>query len=80
VHVDGESGGRGVVAEPALMLHHLREVAAAAAQLFRYCDREVAGVAQLLEVFEEEAVLTVIGTGALLESLEHVVRQDRAGM
>jgi hypothetical protein len=72
VHVDGEGGGGGVIAEPALLAHRLGHGVPEPAQLARDAHLQVPGVAQLLEVLEEEAVLPVVARGALLEALEHL--------
>jgi hypothetical protein len=77
MHVHGERRGRRVVAEPALLAAHVGEGVPPPAEFARHGDGEIAGVAQLLEVFVEEAVLAVVSRGALLEAMQHLLRQHR---
>ena len=79
VHVDGQRGGGGVVAEPAGEPRVLVEADAAAAQLGRDGDVEVARRLELGEVLVEEAVLAVVGRGPLVEAGEHLVGQHLGG-
>ena len=76
VHVDAESRGGRVVAEPALFAAALRERHAAPAEFLRHRHRQVAGALQVVEVLLEEAVLAVVGPAPLGEAAQHVVGQD----
>jgi hypothetical protein len=60
VHVDGEGGGRGVVAESAEKPGVLVEAGTAAAELGRNGDVEEAGCSQLGEVLVEELVVAFV--------------------
>jgi hypothetical protein len=77
VHVHRQRGGVRVIAEPALLAHAFREIEAPATQLARRGDGEIAGLAQLVEVLLEEAVVPVVAGRALAEALEHRFGQDR---
>ena len=76
VHVDAQRGGVRVVGQAALLLHHLGEGEAAAAELARHRAGEVAGLLQLGEVLGEESVLAVVARRPFRESLEHRVGKD----
>ena len=67
-----------MVGEAALLARHLRQGLAEAAQLGRHRQAQVAGVAQLLEVLGEEAVLRIVFRGPLGAAAEQVAGQDRS--
>ena len=75
VHVDGDCRGGRDRGQPALELHDLVDAESQPAELAWDGDGEVTGVAQFLEVLLEEAVLTVVDRGALVEASEHVVSE-----
>ena len=60
VHVEGEGGGRRVASQAALLLAHLGQAHAQAAQFGRDCHQEIARWPDLLEIFRKEAILPVI--------------------
>ena len=76
VHVHPECGGGGVVGEPALQLDVLVEAEPAAAHVAGDGGEQVARVAQRLEVFAEERVLSVVDRGPLVELGEHLVGEQ----
>ena len=76
VHVHPEGGGRGVVGEPAVQLDVFVEAQPAAAHVGGHGGKQVAGVAQRLEVFAEERVLPVVGRSSLVELGEHLVGEQ----
>src|SRR5262249_31230048 len=58
--VGGDGGGGWAVGGPPLLATDLGQRHAVAAQLLRHGHLQIAGIAELLEVFREEAVLAII--------------------
>ncbi len=70
VHVDGQRRRRRVHRQPALLMAHLGQVLAMAAELGRDVDLGVAPLFQLVEILEEEAVLAVVAGRSLAAALQ----------
>src|SRR5215813_12391889 len=74
VHVHSQGCGCGVIGEAALLLTDLGH--AHASQFFWYVHMEVTGLAQLLKILSEKAVLPVVDRCTLSTPGQDVVRQD----
>ena len=80
VHVDGQGRRGGVVGEPAGLTRGLGQRHAQAAVLARDGHFQVAGLAQVLEVLAEEAVLAVVHGRALVKAPQKLIGEDRPGV
>ena len=73
VHVGRQGGGRRAVGQAALLAADLGQRHPEPAELARDRHLQVAGLLQLLEVLGEEAVLAVVGGGALATARDQLV-------
>jgi hypothetical protein len=76
MHVHRQSGGGGMIRQAALLLAHLSQARTHPAQRFWHVHAQIAGLAQLLEIFLEEATFPVIDGGPLRTAGQDVVGQD----
>jgi len=75
VHVDRQRRRRRVVTEAPLLLRDTCERQTATTELGRNRAREIARLAELVEVVREERVVAVVLRSAFGKALEHPVRQ-----
>jgi hypothetical protein len=76
VHVEADRGRRRELRQPAGLASDLDEVHPRPTELFRQGQVQVAGGAQLVEVFLEESIVTVIDRRALAAPLEERIGQN----
>jgi hypothetical protein len=77
VHVDRQGGGRGVIAEPPLLLRDAGERQARAAELGWNGQPQITRLSKLLEVVREEHIVAVVLRRPFRKASEHVVCEDR---
>lgn len=80
VHVHRDSGRRSDVGDTTLKTVDLGERQSETAELDGQGRQEVAAVAQLLEVVDEELVVAVVAGGPLVEALQHLVGEEADGL
>src|SRR6266404_4503881 len=73
MHVGGERRWRRAPRQPALLLADLGQGQPEPAELLRHRRKQILGLAQLGEIFEEESVLTVVTGSPLSTALQQIV-------
>src|SRR6266404_4817457 len=77
MHVGGERRWRRAPRQPALLLADLGQGQPEPAELLRHRRKQILGLAQLVEIFEEEPVLTVVTGSPLGTALQQIIGQQR---
>jgi hypothetical protein len=78
VHVDRKRGGRGATGEPRLLAQNVGEAEPQAAELPRRGGDQIAGRAQIGQVFVKEAVFSVVFGRSGRNAPQQVVIEDAA--
>src|SRR5215472_12351636 len=80
MHIYGKRGRRRAPREPALLMANLGQCQRESAELFGYRREQILGLAQLVEIFEEKPVLSIVSGSSLGTTLQQFVRQHRIAL